>query len=138
MTSYLLDTNHVSKVLDGDPTIRQQLVVVQQRGDAIGISTTVLGELYFAAYSSERKEHNLRRIAQLVDQVNLWFFDGRAAEEFGRIRAELRRKGKPIPPMDVQIAAVARTLGLTVATADQHFGFVDGLSVENWLEIQTR
>ena len=111
---------------------------MQQRGDAIGISTTVLGELYFAAYSSERKEHNLRRIAQLVDQVNLWFFDGRAAEEFGRIRAELRRKGKPIPPMDVQIAAVARTLGLTVATADQHFGFVDGLSVENWLEIHTR
>ena len=62
MTSYLLDTNHVSKVLDGDPTIRQQLVAAQQRGDTVGISTTVLGELYFAAHSSEQKERNLQRI----------------------------------------------------------------------------
>lgn len=138
MTSYLLDTNHVSKVLDGDPTIRQQLVAAQQRGDTVGISTTVLGELYFAAHSSEQKERNLQRIEQLVGQVNLWLFDGRAAEEFGRVRAELRQKGRPIPPMDAQIAAVARMLGLTVATADHHFAFVDGLSVENWLEIDTK
>ncbi len=134
MASYLLDTNHVSKLLDGFEPIRIRLAAALQRGDEVGISTTVLGELYFAAYSSARQQENLRRVEQLIDQVQVWLFDEQAAEEFGQIRAELRRKGRPIPPMDAQIAAVARVQGLTVATADQHFGAVDGLAIENWLE----
>ncbi|MCL5957978.1 MAG: type II toxin-antitoxin system VapC family toxin [Chloroflexi bacterium] len=134
MASYLLDTNHVSKVLDGNQALHQRLMVASQQGDEVGISTTVLGELYFAAYASERQEQNRRRIEQLIAQVQVWTFDNDAAKEFGVIRAELRRKGKPIPPMDAQIAAVARTQGLTVVTADQHFAFVDNLPVENWLE----
>ncbi len=100
----------------------------------MGISITILGELYFAAYASERQAENLRRIEQLIAQVRVWQFDEDAAREFGLIRAELRRKGKPIPPMDAQIAAVARKRGITVVTADQHLSFVDNLAVENWLE----
>ncbi|MBI2862230.1 MAG: PIN domain-containing protein [Chloroflexi bacterium] len=134
MTSYLLNTNHVSRVLDGDPALRQRLVAAQQRGDEVDISTTVLGELYFAAYCSQRREQNLRRIGQLVGQIRMWVFDADAAAEFGQIRAELRRKGKPIPPTDAQIAAVARLNNLTVLTADQHFANVGDLRVENWLE----
>lgn len=100
----------------------------------MGISTTVLGELYFAAYSSERRDQNLGRIEQLIEKVQVWAFDNSSAREFGLIRAELRRKGRPIPPMDAQIAAVAFARGLTVLTADQHFTFIDGLKVENWLK----
>ncbi len=134
MSTYLLDTNHVSKLLDGHPTLRGRLLDAEQAGHDLSISTTVLAELYFAAYCSERQARNLQRVEQLVAQVRLWVFDNDAAEEFGRIRAELRRKGRPIPPMDAQIAAVARLHGLTVLTADQHFSFVDGLAVENWLD----
>lgn len=134
MTSYLLDTNHVGKVLDGYEPLRQRLLDAQQEGDEIAISTTVLGELFFAAYYSERRARNLQRIEALVKDIQVWSFDERAANEFGRIQAELRRRGKPIPPMDAQIAAVARVQGLTVLTADQHFTFIDGLMVENWLE----
>ena len=133
MVSYLMDTNHVSKVLDGNDLLRRRLIAAQQHGDEVGISTTVLGELYFAAFCSERQEQNLQRMEELVNQVTLWAFDSDAAREFGVIRAELRRKGRPIPPMDTQIAAVARVRGLTVVTADQHLTFVDRLSVEDWL-----
>jgi len=65
--------------------------------------------------------------------VFLWPFDAAAFEEFGRIRAEQKAKGRPIPPTDAQIAAVARLRGLTVLTADQHFREVSSLAVENWL-----
>jgi len=99
VASYLLDTNHLSKVLDGQQLLRQRLLAAQQRGDELGISTTVLGEIYFAAYSSDRREQNLRRIEQLVGSVRVWTFDSDAAKGFGLIRAELRRRGKPIPPM---------------------------------------
>jgi len=60
-------------------------------------------------------------------------FDTESAEEYGRIRAEQRKKGRPIPGTDAQIAAVARLHGLTVLSADRHFTYVDALSVENWL-----
>ena len=71
--------------------------------------------------------------AQNFDII-LWPFDERAAEEFGRIQAEQKAKGRPIPPLDAQIAAVARVHGLVLLTADHHFTFVDGIAVENWLE----
>ncbi len=63
----------------------------------------------------------------------LWPFDSLVAEEFGRIMAEQKGKGRPIPPLDAQIAAVARRYHLVLLTADRHFAFVIGVVIENWL-----
>lgn len=41
--------------------------------------------------------------------------------------------GRPIPDVDVQIAAIARANQLVLLTADAHFEQVSGLQVENWL-----
>lgn len=62
----------------------------------------------------------------------LWPFDALTAEEFGRIQAEQKAKGRPIPPLDAQIAAVARVNNLVILTDDRHLTFVDGIIVENW------
>lgn len=39
-----------------------------------------------------------------------------------------------IPPLDAQIAAVARVHGFTVLTSDKHFDWIDNLELENWLK----
>ncbi|MCK5119233.1 MAG: type II toxin-antitoxin system VapC family toxin, partial [Candidatus Latescibacteria bacterium] len=65
--------------------------------------------------------------------VFLWDYDRPASEEFGRIRAEQKTKGRPIPPTDAQIAAVARLHDLMVLSDDRHFTYVNDLKVENWL-----
>lgn len=93
----------------------------------------MLGELYYAIYASQRREENLERLGDLLEALILWPFDQLAAEEFGRIQAEQKAKGRPIPPLDAQIAAVARVHDLVLLTADHHFELVDGLVVENWL-----
>ncbi|HUX75430.1 MAG TPA: PIN domain-containing protein [Anaerolineae bacterium] len=134
MTSYLLDTNHAVKMMAGEEPVSSQLAGQSQEGDWFYISMTVLAELFFAAYASSRREHNLSRINYLLERVILLDFDSRAAEEYGRVRAELKTKGRPIPGTDAQIAAVARLHGLTVLTADRHFHFVDGVTTANWLE----
>jgi len=41
-----------------------------------------------------------------------WAFDENAAIEFGRIKADLKKLGRPIPTVDVQIAAIARANGV--------------------------
>lgn len=133
MTAYLLDTNHAVKVMGGPDALRELLVRHGQPQDRFFISITVLSELYFAAYASRRQAQNLQSINHLLDHIPLLDFDVVAAEEYGRIKAELKAKGRPIPGTDTQIAAVARLYDLTVLSSDRHFQHVDNLRVESWL-----
>lgn len=132
MTNYLLDINHVSWLMAQRDSLVARLRQAQADGDQFGISVTVLGELYYAVYASQRRAENLRRLQSLAGALLLWPFDALAAEEFGRIQAEQKAKGRPIPPLDAQIAAVARINNLVILTDDKHFVFVDGITVEDW------
>jgi tRNA(fMet)-specific endonuclease VapC len=133
MTAYLLDTNHAAQVMAGPDALRELLVNRGQPDDRFFISITVLSELYFAACASQHQVRNLQSINRLLDHIPLLDFDLLAAEEYGRIKAELKVKGRPIPGTDVQIAAVARLHDLIVLSADRHFQYVDNLQVESWL-----
>jgi len=135
MTDYLVDTNHASKILEGEERLKTRLQKAKGTGNTFGISMTILGELYYAAYASQRKKENLTRLKTFLNSVILWEYDHPAAEEFGRIQAEQKAKGKPIPPSDAQIAAVARLHNLTILSDDQHFSFVSDLPVDNWLRL---
>ncbi len=56
-----------------------------------------------------------------------------AGRVYGRLFAELRRIGRPMGTIDIQIAAIALGLGnCTVVTTDTDLSAVPGLSVENW------
>ena len=130
--NYLLDTNHASWLMARQDALVSRLRQAGEQGGRFGLSITVLGELYYAVYASQRSVENLDRLQSLVGALLLWPFDALAAQEFGRIQAEQRAKGRPIPPLDAQIAAVARVNDLTLLTDDRHFTFVDGLRIENW------
>ena len=130
---YILDTNHASKLLEGNEPIASKVNALKNSGSRFSISTSILGELFFAVFASSRREENLLQLREFLGDIILWNFDATAAEEFGKIQAEQKTKGKPIPSIDAQIAAVARIHGLKVLTADQHFSFIKSLSVENWL-----
>lgn len=132
MTSYLLDTNHASWLMARQESIVARLHQAQASGAQFGISMTVLAELYFAVYASQRRAENLNRLQSLVEALLLWPFDALAAEEFGRIQAEQKAKGRPIPPLDTQIAAVARVNDLVLLTDDHHLTMVEGIQIENW------
>lgn len=132
MIAYLLDTNHVSALLDGVLSMQGRLKITAP-DNQFGITTPILGELYFRVYASQRQQENLNQLEDFLTRVLIWEYDHAAAREFGRIQAEQKRKGRPIPSIDAQIAAVARVHHITILTADRHFSFVDGLRVENWL-----
>jgi tRNA(fMet)-specific endonuclease VapC len=61
--------------------------------------------------------------------------DEPAADQFGRLKAILRRAGRLIGDIDVFIAGIALRHGLTVVTNNTgHFERIPGLPLENWLE----
>jgi tRNA(fMet)-specific endonuclease VapC len=71
-------------------------------------------------------------ISALAELV-LWPFDEEAAYEFGELFLELRRIGRPMQQIDVQIAAIALSLGnTTVVTKDSDFKAIPDLDVEDW------
>jgi tRNA(fMet)-specific endonuclease VapC len=58
--------------------------------------------------------------------------DSTTAQHYGEIKKVLREKGRPIPENDIWIAATAKQHDLTVASRDNHFDYIDGLSTEHW------
>jgi tRNA(fMet)-specific endonuclease VapC len=61
--------------------------------------------------------------------------DEPAAEQFGRLKAILRREDRPIGDIDLFIAGVALRDGLTVVTNNTgHFEHIPELPLEKWLE----
>ena len=125
---YLLDTNIAVQVLN------DQLDLESRRGRGIHslLCLTVVGELYFGAANSGRPDANKQRIEGLLAVCPVIPQDLKTSEIYGQIRAELRKKGRPIPENDIWIAACARQHGLTLVTRDRHFDEVDGLQTESW------
>lgn len=60
-------------------------------------------------------------------------FGDDGAEQYGLIRAELKRQGRPIGANDLLIAATALAYDLTLVTHNtREFSRVPGLRLEDW------
>ncbi len=93
----------------------------------------MFGELVGGVEASATRDENWDALRHGIATLVLWPFDEAAAWEYGRLYAELRRIGRPMQQIDVQLAAIALTLGdCTVVTTDSDLAAVPGLRVENW------
>ena len=126
--SFLLDSNIVIALFSGDPKVKEQMATA----DEVFISATVLGELYFGARNSTRPAQNIARIEEFSEQTTVLACDEDTARDDGIIKADLKKKGRPIPDNDIWIAASARQFDLVVSSRDDHFNAVTGLRVEAW------
>lgn len=77
--------------------------------DDICISSFTYGELMHGVEKSQAVERNRAAITLFLSSISILSFDHYAAEEYGKVRAELKRKGTPIGPMDMLIAGHARS-----------------------------
>lgn len=128
---YLLDTNILIAVLEGQAPVRRHLEDTPLA--SLRLSVIVLGELQFGAEESAYTERNRARLAELVQRLPLAGLDEETARQYARIRAHLEREGTPIGANDLWIAAQALSLGATLVTDNQReFQRVPDLVVENW------
>jgi tRNA(fMet)-specific endonuclease VapC len=133
MRRYLLDTNTAADFVAKRGSTPDRAKEARGRGAKIGVGIPVLAELYYGLEFSASRELNLSKLQHAVGQLRVWPFDVAAAAEFGRLRAELRRQGRPMQVIDIMIAAIALTLGnCTVVSSDSDLAAISGLAVENW------
>jgi tRNA(fMet)-specific endonuclease VapC len=133
MRRFLLDTNAAGHYLHRRFGVRERAMSEVARGNRLGICVPVLGELWFGVEGSASRDRNLQRLLAAVSDLTIWPFDTAAAQEYGRIAAELKRIGRPIQQIDMQIAAIARLLAnCTVVSSDHDMTVIAGLKFENW------
>ena len=101
---YLLDTNIVIALFNGDQIIPSKL----DAAELVGISVTVIGELLYGAKKSKHVKDNINKISRFVSRCHVFSVDGDTAEEYSTIKAVLMKRGCPIPDNDVWIAAMVR------------------------------
>ncbi|MCE9531679.1 MAG: type II toxin-antitoxin system VapC family toxin [Planctomycetes bacterium] len=133
MKRYLLDTGIAGHYVAKRRGVFQRVCDEALRGNRIGICSPVLGELWDGVEYSATRDRNAKRLRIMLPKLLVWPYEKTAAEMYGKISAELRRIGRPMQQIDIQIAAIAFALGnCTVVTADSDFSAIDGLPVENW------
>lgn len=124
----LLDTNIVIALLNGDETIPPRL----NAAEIVGISVTVIGELLYGAKKSRHVQDNINKIKRFMHRCSIFSINEDTAEFYSTIKAELTKKGNPIPENDIWIAATAHQNNLTLVTGDGHFDKVQHLMTEKW------
>ncbi len=134
---YLFDTDTISNLLSTRPSKKLTRRLQRVPPEHQFTSTITVAELYYGVHKSPRPQEFKRRLErEVLPRVRVIPFDRRAAEVYGRVRAELERerRGRPLADPDLMIASIALSRGLTVVTGNvQHFARVPGLKVEDWL-----
>lgn len=131
--SHMLDTDTCSFIM------RSRAGVLWDRLDAMpersaALSVVTLGELRFGATLKPLATRINTQLEKLLRCLPILPFEPEVCVHYARIRSELQRKGTPIGPNDLWIAAHAMAHQLTLVTHNtREFSRVKGLKLEDWV-----
>jgi tRNA(fMet)-specific endonuclease VapC len=97
------------------------------------MSVITQGELLYGAERSQQREISMRALEELAALIPALALPEEAGAEYGRIRADLERRGLTIGNNDLWIAAHARAGDFVLVTNNEkEFRRIGGLRIENW------
>ncbi len=133
MKNYLLDTNIcIYLIKQRPPEVLARFQQIQMR--QVHIPTIVLFELYYGIEKNNSQKRNLAALEKFITPFSVVDFTIDAAKKAAQIRSDLEKQGKPIGVYDLQIAACALSLNMTLLTNNtREFERIVGLKLENWV-----
>ena len=132
MTTYLLDTNHLSPLVTIGHPLRERLLAERQAGHQFALPAPVLNEFLFGIATVPRALANLREWEVLQVGFICYVVDQEDAKRSFDLRLSLRRRGWQLELVDSFTAALALRYDLTVLTTDRDFTAVPLLKLDNW------
>lgn len=130
---YLLDTGPAFDLLFQRKNVDVRVQESRQKGAKVGICLPVLAEIVAGLEASDSRAASWDIARRTLGKLVCWPLDKRAAYEYGRIYADLKRRGRIIQQIDIMVAAIALSLGnCTVVSNDSDLSAVAGLTIENW------
>jgi tRNA(fMet)-specific endonuclease VapC len=132
VNDYLLDTDILSDLLRS-PRGRIATRIAEVGEDAVATSVVVAAELRFGA-EKKGSPRLSERVETILSAIKILPFESPGDVIYGRLRADLERRGTPIGANDMLIAAHAITLGYVLVTDNmREFERVADLRLVNWL-----
>jgi len=124
----ILDTNALSGWAKAD---RALLAVLPDQHQLV-LPVVVIGEYLFGLERSQQRLKLEEWLDRTIQTVRVGIISLATARPYAAVRVMLRRKGRPIPPNDIWIAALALQHRLPLLSRDAHFDNVDGLTRISW------
>jgi tRNA(fMet)-specific endonuclease VapC len=129
---YLLDTNIISDLVR-NPQGRVAQRIRKIGEDKVCTSIIVAAELRYGAAKKGSRQLSAQ-LEAVLGALEILPFEVPADQEYGLIRTQLEKAGRPIGGNDLLIASQALALGYTVVTNNENeFSRVENLRHENWL-----
>lgn len=134
MAKFLLDTNICIYIQKKRPFSVFQQFARHQKAD-IAISAITLGELHYGVSFSDYPQKSLQKLNHFLNLITILPLPLTACEHYGKIFADLRKKGQLIGNNDMWIAAHALADDLIVITNNvNEFNRVESLTLQNWVK----
>lgn len=129
----MLDTNTVSYILKGlSPAARTRLTSLDQEEVAC-ISSITEGELWYGLTRVGASKRRRQALGDFLGRLQVLPWGRGEAAAYGAVRAKQEALGKPLGPLDTQIAAHAVAAGAVLVSSDAAFRRAAGLpGLENW------
>jgi tRNA(fMet)-specific endonuclease VapC len=134
VTIYMLDTDTCIFLMRREsPALaaKVQSVPLQQQV----MSAVTFAELTYGVQASAatKRRQNQVSLDDLALHLAVLDWPQEAAQHYGEIRLDLKKRGAQLGAADLMISAHAKAMGATIVTNNtKDFGRVKGLQVENW------
>jgi len=131
---YLFDTNMCIFIIKRKfPSLMGKLKKNRMKGFCI--SSITLAEMEYGIENSakEYKEKNRMALMEFLSIFEIKNFDENAAKEYGVLKKDLKDRNCLIGPLDMLIAAHAKSLKMTLVTNNiGEFERIKELKIEDW------
>ena len=145
---YLLDTNHCSAIIFGDPDVIAR--ATEAGVDNLAISAISQGELLYMAENSKQVEENLVFIEEFLEDLPVYDVDSETSHIYAKLKAQIMNKFAPkdknkrrktkvtdlgVGENDLWIASIAIQNNLTIVSADGDFKRIRevwNFALESW------
>lgn len=125
---YIVDTDVSIEYMRGNPSAIELLESL----DDLHLTTITIAELFFGAYNSQKVAKNLPTLFNYVQRFSKLTMQLWDAIRFGKIKAELRRKGTMVGDADIINASMALSYGFTLITRNvKDYERIKGLRILN-------
>ncbi|MEK7247541.1 MAG: type II toxin-antitoxin system VapC family toxin [Chloroflexota bacterium] len=124
----IVDTNALSAWFDGD----EALLSVMSAPRLLVLPVIVIGEYRYGVQLSTQRTDREAWLDRAISALQVVPITLATADSYAAIRRALHRKGRPIPPNDTWIAALAIQHSLPILSRDTHFDVVDGIQRIGW------
>ncbi len=123
----ILETSFVVDLLRGDSRALAKARELDGGDEPVYLPTPTLFELWEGVARSSRVRRSRRLLEDFIEAQDVLPFGPQDAREAGFLSGKLKKQGRAMGTVDIQLAGMTKARGETLLTGDRDFSALSGL-----------